>query len=47
MLDKFKEKKDDVLRQDIRDRLYTTLQDSNNRLRNLEDRYDEVESKVV
>ena len=47
MLDKFKEKKDDVLRQDLRDRLYTTLHDSSIRLRNLEDRNDEVESKIV
>ena len=29
LLDKFKEKKDETLRQELKERLYTTLQDNN------------------
>ena len=31
----------------MRDRLDTTLLDNNNRLRNLDDRYDDVENRVL
>ena len=36
-----------MLRQELRDRFDKTIIDNNNRLRNLEDRYDEMEIKVV
>ena len=47
MLDKFKEKKDETLRQELKERLYTTLQDSNQRLRSLEIKQDTIEQKLV
>ena len=43
MLDKLKEKKDETLRQELKERLYTTLQDSNQRLRSLEIKQDTIE----
>ena len=36
LLDKFKDKKDDTLRNELKDRLYSTLTETNNRLRQLE-----------
>ena len=47
LLDNFKDKKDEVLRQELKERLYTTLQDSNNRLRDLEHRQDSMEHKYL
>lgn len=35
-LDKFKDKKDEVIRNELKDRLYSTLQESNARLRSIE-----------
>ena len=43
LLDKFKEKKDETLRQELKERLYTTLQDNNQRLRSLEMKQDTIE----
>ena len=47
LLDKFKDKKDEVLRQELKERLYSTLQDSNQRLRGLETRQDTLEQRLV
>ena len=47
LLDKFKEKKDETLRQELKERLYSTLQDSNQRLRSLETKQDSLEQKLV
>lgn len=44
LLDKFKDKKDDALRNELKDRLYTTLSENTNRLRQLEQRQDEMVS---
>ena len=43
MLDKFKDKKDDVLRNELKDRLYSSLQENVTRLRSLEVKQDELE----
>ena len=47
LLDNFKEKKDEVIRQEMKERLYTTLQDSNSRLRELENKQDNMEHKYL
>ena len=39
-----KDKKDDALRNELKDRLYTTLSENTNRLRQLEQRQDEMVS---
>ena len=44
LLDKFKDKKDDVLRNELKDRLYSSLQDNVTRLRSLEVKQDELVS---
>ena len=44
LLDKFKDKKDDVLRNELKDRLYSSLQDNVTRLRSLEIKQDELVS---
>jgi len=38
LLDKFKDKKDDVLRNELKDRLYSTLSENTNRLREIENK---------
>ena len=43
LLDKFKDKKDEVLRNEMKDRLYTTLSENTKRLRDLEIKQDELE----
>ena len=47
LLDNFKDKKDEVIRQEMKERLYTTLQDSNSRLRELENKQDNMEHKYL
>ena len=47
MLDKFKDKKDETLRQELKERLYTTLQDNNQRIRSLEMKQDTLEQRIV
>ena len=47
LLDKFKDKKDDVLRNELKDRLYSSLQDNVTRLRSLEIKQDELVSLLL
>ena len=47
LLDTFKEKKDESLRNELKDRLYSTLSENTNRLRQLEIKQDELEHKLV
>jgi len=47
LLDKFKDKKDDALRNELKDRLYSTLTENTSRLRQLEIKQDELEQKLV
>ena len=47
LLDNFKDKKDEVIRQEMKERLYTTLQDSNSRLWELENKQDNMEHKYL
>ena len=44
LLDKFKDKKDDTLRNELKDRLYSTLSENTQRLRALEMKQDELVS---
>ena len=46
LLDKFKDKKDETLRNELKDRLYSTLSENTNRLRQLEIRQDELVSHL-
>ena len=47
LLDTFKEKKDESLRNELKDRLYSTLSENTNRLRQLEIKQDQLEHKLV
>lgn len=47
LLDKFKDKKDESLRNELKDRLYSTLSENTSRLRQLEIKQDELEQKLV
>ena len=46
LLDKFKDKKDDSLRNELKDRLYSTLSENTSRLRQLEIKQDELVSQL-
>ena len=47
LLDTFKEKRDESLRNELKDRLYSTLSENTNRLRQLEIKQDQLEHKLV
>lgn len=46
LLDKFKDKKDESLRNELKDRLYSTLSENTSRLRQLEIKQDELVSQL-
>jgi hypothetical protein len=47
LLDKFKDRKDEVIRTEMKDRLYSTLQENTQRLRAIEQKQDELDMKLV
>ena len=47
MLDKFKDKKESVLREEIKDRVHQNLKESHDRIRELETNYDSLKARMV
>lgn len=47
LLDNFRDKKETMLREEVKDRAYSTMKESHERLRSLETKYDQMNAKLV